>query len=342
MAEANEEEEKHTKRHKNDNLRTYSSSSLGVTNKQSTTTGLVRSLERTFSAPQATQYTIRKSLDKSTFEVLTPISDQHLEASISNKQTPSVKLNRIESPTKSASSAMESGLDPIGIDLISQALPSDVSRIIDFPTYAAEPAKSTPTTTIGLTTTPPKISREFRLLQQSTNSSKVLSNFLETSDTPRRRKPTHPSKANTLIEMESEAEMAMETESIASSFDMTIPLKYSPLSHESDSTIVLQDDEDQKRRKSVSRSRSRPRSRTGEGRKKSMFQQMNDEMAVTSEKDENEEMNEDIDDILIPPRTFENRAPNPPPKVSKKKIVRKIQKNTLKILISKIRTKNFN
>ena len=207
---------------------------------------------------------------------------------------------------------MESGLDPIGIDLISQALPSsDVSRVIDFPSYTSEHsiAKSTPSTT------PPKISREFRLLQQSTNSSKVLSNFLETSDTPRRRKPTHPSKTNTLIEMESEAEMAMETDSITS-FDMTIPLKYSPLSHESDSTIVLQDDEDQKRRKSVSRSRSRPRSRTGEGRKKSMFQQMNDEMAVTSEKDENEELNEDIDDILIPPRTFENRAPNPPPKVS--------------------------
>lgn len=318
MAELKENE---TGNKKNDNLRTYSSSSVPS---KSTSTRLVPSIERTFSSPQATQFTIRKSVDSSSFEIVTPtISDQHLEVSISNKQTPSVKLNRIESPTKSSSIAMESGLDPIGIDLISQALPTlDASRIHEFPPFANEIiASSTPSSIITTTnasvlttTTPPKISREFRLLQQSTNSSKVLSNFLETSDTPRRRKPTHPSKANELTELESEAELGMETDSLAS-FDTIRPLKCSPLSHDSDSTIVLQDDDDQKRRKSVSRSRSRPRSRTGEGRKKSIFKQFDDEMAAASEKEETEETNEEIDDILIPPRTFENRAPNPPPKV---------------------------
>lgn len=311
MAELKENE----KSKKNDNLRTYSSSSLGLPNKQPSTTSLVRAL----SSPQ-TQFTVRKS-ESSLFEIVNPtISDQHLEASISNKQTPSVKLNRIESPTKSSSSTMQSGLDPIGIDLISQALPADASRnLVEFPTFSNESiAKSMTPTSFGLSTgveAPPKISREFRLLQQSTNSSKVLSNYLETSDTPRRRKPTRPSKANESADVESEAELTMETDSLTSSYDRTMPLKYSPLSHESDSTIVLQDDEDQKRRKSISRSRTRPRSRTGEGRKKSMYQQMNDEMAAYSEKDEQEETNEEIDDILTPPKTFENRAPNPPPKV---------------------------
>lgn len=219
-------------------------------------------------------------------------------------QEPIVKLSRISSST---------ALEPHEMALISEAIPETSTASFD--------DIETPLDTSEEIITPPKaLNREMRNLQQSANSSKVLSNFLTNTDTPRRRK--NKEQSNPSADIDSEMEVGtIETNSFASLdlelMDREVPLKHSPISaNESDSTIVLQDETVKKRRKSLSRPRSRSRSR--QGRKKSIAKMMNDELAVQSDKEENDENLEEIEDTLFAqPRTFDNRAPNPPPKVSR-------------------------
>lgn len=301
-----EPKEGNVSRSKSEEIITFNATAAGLSEKKAR----VASADNRMS-PSIKKFSIRKSVDSRLFEIVGPdkLEDQNLEASL-QQQTPIVKLNRISSPVKSSSA-----LEPNEIALITASLPevtnsTFTSDDID-ETMASEEVATPPMKTLN---------REMKNLQQSANSSKVLSNFLTNSDTPRRRKNKERSIHS--VDAESEELATIETDSYASTdfIDREVPLKHSPISNnESDSTIVLQDENNvQKRRKSTGRrSRSRSRSRSSKGgRPKSMSKMMNDELAVASDKEENDE-NDDVDDTLYAqPRTFDNRAPNPPPKVS--------------------------
>lgn len=318
MEDPKEGEEQSLGRSKSEETIKFNAIAAGLREKNSPK-ARVGSTDHRVSSP-IRKFAIRSLDSRRSYELIgrEKLEDQNLEASL-QQQTPFVKLNRIASPAKSSSA-----LEPHEMALISSslALPEEtttsntfISDVIDS-LPPSSPSKTICATSEEIVTPPIKsttLNREMKNLQQSANSSKVLSNFLTNTDTPRRRKNREQSIPPVEIESENE------TDSFASLdlMDKEIPLKHSPISNnESDSTIVLQDENIQKRRKSTSRPRSRSRSR-GIRNRKSIVKMMNDELAAQSDKEENDENIEEVDDTLfVQPRTFENRAPNPPPKVS--------------------------
>lgn len=257
----------------------------------------VASIDRSSSSPIA-KITIRRSIDspsrqQSSYEIITTKRDG--ENYVENALVPTVKLHRYDVPLQSPQEKMlNNGLDPMALELISSASMGTSKTASEYSDKSDESFST------------PKISREMKNLQKSTNDSKILSNYLITSSgSPRSRRKTIVETAivdelvQETIEKEEEEE---EKESAA----------------ESDSTTILHPlmEPPEMRRKSISRSRSRSRNAI-RGRKKSMARQLIDE--VTSDKDETiEDEDEDMSEVsFITNRSIEGRAVNPPPKVSK-------------------------
>lgn len=257
-------------------------------------------VDRTTNASPIRKITIRQSNDgevaqQTSYEIITKKRREsrllqhsatiHLESQFIS----TIHLEMSESPQEKA---LNNGLDPIGIELISSHANMRGER-----EYCGELVS-------------PKMNREMKNLQKSTTDSKILSNYLNTqTESPRR------SRKNKDIPIVDPDEH----------FEVETGLKESPESVddgdvESDSKAALSMEPPEKRRKSGSRSRSRVRSRSSNrGRKKSIARQLKDELLSTSEKEE--EIEEDEDEGLsevsfVTNRSIDRRAVNPPPKVT--------------------------
>ena len=195
---------------------------------------------------------------------------------------------------------LNNGLDPMGMDLISSTNLSMAGS------EYSDKSDEHP----GLT----KMTREMKNLQKSTNESKILSDYLSSSnESPRRsRKSKEPPLPDPDEQFEVE-EMEIEEEEDGEIDGDTM----SPANDggESDSTLVIAPtmEPPNKRRKSEPRSRS-----ASQHRKKSMGRRLQDELSMTSDKDENHDDEDDDQSEIsfITNRSLEGRAVNPPPKVS--------------------------
>lgn len=259
----------------------------------------VASIDRSSSSPIA-KITIRQSTDsplrqQSSYEIIT--TKREGESYAENALVPTVKLHRYEVPLQSPQEKMlNNGLDPMALELISSTSMGTSKTASEYSDKSDESFST------------PKISREMKNLQKSTNDSKILSNYLSTSSESlrsRRKNVVETTMVDDPVEeevIEKEEDEEEEKESAA----------------ESDSTTILHQlmEPPEMRRKSISRSRSRSRN-AFRGRKKSMARQLIDE--VTSDKEETiEDEDETMSDVsFITNRSIEGRAVNPPPKVSK-------------------------
>lgn len=286
----------------------------------------VASTDRKSASPIG-KITIRQSTDspsrqQSNYEIIA--QKQNCVKSLENPLMPTVKLHRYDVVAQSPKEkALNNGLDPQALELISANMgtPKAASE------YSDKSDESFNT---------PKISREMKNLQKSTNDSKILSNYLNTSnESPRsRRKAIHDSliadTSDPLMYMlnegleqkqeiqDEEEEEEEETEKDDAEIEVETE-KEMVESAESDSTLILHPMEPpDKRRKSISRSRSHARTAM-RGRKKSIHRQLKDELSVTSDKEEPmEDDDEDMSEMsYVTNRSIEGRAVNPPPKVSK-------------------------
>lgn len=167
--------------------------------------------------------------------------------------------------------------------------------------------------------TVPKMSREMRNLQKSTQDSKVLSKYLN-DDSPRVRR-NKIKEINSLVnESDATTGSPNATGTISSNLDAEEPLKGETQDHDSDSTVVVRDESSKKRRRSVSRPRSSYRTKSmAATRAKSLSRMFSADMSANSDKEEPIE-DEEIDELAnvstAAMKPIENRAPNPPPKVS--------------------------
>lgn len=207
--------------------------------------------------------------------------------------SPTVKLTRYE-----AHPPFMNGLDPVSMQLITMQAGENnyIDEVIEVP----------------------KMTREMRNLQTSTNESKILTSYLS-QDTSLRSRKTKEVQIEEELKIEDEEEEEEDD-------DKDESLKDSQDGIESDTTVVLPVMEPpEKRRKSVSRSRTQSRALSiiKQSRKKSIKRQLNDEMSFTSDKDD--DANDDDDDdqsemSFITSRSLEGRSVNPPPKVSSRVI----------------------
>lgn len=202
-------------------------------------------------------------------------------------------IHRSPSPEEKA---LDNGLDPIGIELISSnASMNDGTEYCE--TENTDELES------------PKMNREMKNLQKSANNSKILSNYLSTpTESPRR---SRKNKDIPIVDPDEhfEVETGLKEFPESTAIDMEV---------ESDG-LALPMEPPEKRRKSISRSRSRIRSASSNrGRKKSIARQMKDELS-TSDKEEEvaEDEDENMSDIsFVTNRSIDGRAINPPPKVN--------------------------
>jgi hypothetical protein len=222
--------------------------------------------------------------------------------------------------------SLDNGLDPIAIELISAGLEitndvmsSDIIVDMEDNKISKESNETYLNTSelIDESTIPfSRMSREMRNLQKSTQDSKVLSDYLNDFDSPRirnRKMKETNSSAN-------DSDITNENGSLI--IDKEVPLKNGTTENDdSDSTIIVRDEIGKKRRRSVSRSRTSRtahRSKSVAARPKSLSRLLSDEMAATSDKEDNHDQDE-LDDltntIIMNIKPIENRAPNPPPKV---------------------------
>lgn len=255
---------------------------------------------------------IRQSMDspQSNYEIITSKS----ETSADERNlglSPTVKLHRYEVPPQEK--IITNGLDPMAMELISSASMNTPKAASEYSDKSDESVSNQ------------KISREMKNLQKSTNDSKILSNYLNTSsESPRSRRkvvaeatPVDPLEDSLAEEEEKEEEFKdVEQEEIENDDENDKEMQESA---ESDSTTVLHPMEPpEKRRKSVPRSRSRSRN-IMRGRKKSIARQLKDELNATSDKDDT--MEDDEDDMsetsFVSNPSLEGRSVKPPPKVSK-------------------------
>lgn len=234
--------------------------------------------------------------------------------------------------------SLDNGLDPIGIELISAGLGlnndtvSSATTMIDMKDdsilkQSNETISDVKTSELVFdeSTVSHRMSREMRNLQKSTQDSKVLSNFLNDFDSPRIRNR----KIKEAISSANDSDIINDNASLT--IDKEIPLKSGTTENDdSDSTVVIRDEIGKKRRRSISRtrtSRTAHRSKSVTTRPKSLSRLLSDEMAVTSDKEDNNDEDE-IDDltntIIMNVKPIENRALNPPPKVRLLKIFTKI------------------
>lgn len=225
----------------------------------------------------------------------------------SSELLPTVQLKRYDdlSAESSKEKALNNGLDPIAVELISSASIASSKAGSEYSDRSDE--------THGFL----KISREMKNLQKSTNDSKILSDYLSTSTmSPRNRNRKNkdaPIVDPDELEEPEQDNMDFDTEI----FTADSPMSLANENADSDSTMVLPMEPPDKRRKSVSRSRNRSRS-TVRSRKKSIARLMQDELSVTSDKDEANEEDEDdhtSEVSFVTNRPLEGRAVNPPPKV---------------------------
>lgn len=225
--------------------------------------------------------------------------------------------------------SLDNGLDPIAIELISGGLEmnNDVMSsgiIIDMKDNKI--SKQSNETNSYLNTSElidestisfSRMSREMRNLQKSTQDSKVLSDYLNDFDSPRiRNRKTKEANSSA-----NDSDITNENASLI--IDKEIPLKNGTTENDdSDSTIIVRDEIGKKRRRSISRSRTSRtahRSKSVAARPKSLSRLLSDEMAATSDKEDNHHDQDELDDltntIIMNMKPIENRAPNPPPKV---------------------------
>lgn len=226
------------------------------------------------------------------------------------------KDERIQSPKEKA---LNNGLDPIGIELISSSDMNTSKAGSEFSDKSDDTQGSI------------KVSREMKNLQKSTNDSKILSDYLHsTNESPRRNRKNKetpkldPDEGLEPEDMEIEREIEIMHYSPAGD-DAQAEVKGSPRSEsasaaaDSDSTMPMpsMDPPDSKKRKSQARARAKS---VGviPSRKKSFGQQMKDEMSVTSDKEEPHEDDEDQTSEVsyITNHSLELKAVNPPPKVN--------------------------
>ncbi|XP_070494211.1 MYND-type zinc finger-containing chromatin reader Zmynd8-like isoform X2 [Chironomus tepperi] len=250
-------------------------------------------------------------------------NEKNIEQNIVNSVMNAKEMSEIKC------TSLDNGLDPIGIELISAGLElnndiisSDTMIDIKDDSILKESnetnlhGKSTELIFDESTVSHSRMSREMRNLQKSTQDSKVLSNYLNDFDSPRIRnrktKETNSSANDT----------ELINESMSLMIDKEIPLKRGNNENDdSDSTVIVRDEIGKKRRRSISRSRTSRtahRSKSVAARTKSLSRLLSDEMAVTSDKEDNHDEDE-IDDmtntIIMNIKPIENRAMNPPPKL---------------------------
>ncbi|KAL7033510.1 hypothetical protein ACKWTF_007618 [Chironomus riparius] len=240
------------------------------------------------------------------------------------------KMNRKEI-AQIQNTSLDNGLDPIGIELISASLEQN-SNMMSSDTitdmkdnnilkHSNEANLSLKTAELSFDESNvshprERMSREMRNLQKSTQDSKVLSNYLNHFDSPRIR----------LRKTKESNSLANDTEiindNVSLMIEKEIPLKSGITENDdSDSTTVVRDEIGKKRRRSISRSRTSrtsQRSKSVAVRPKSLSRLLSDEMALTSDKEENQDEDE-IDDltntiVMNNVKPIENRALNPPPK----------------------------
>lgn len=276
----------------------------------------VASSDRNSASPIG-KITIRQSTDSpslsSNYEIITPTRDRK---NSENSLVPMVKLHRYDSAVQSPKEKLlNNGLDPMALELISSSGMGTPKAISEYSDKSDESFNT------------PKISREMKNLQKSTNDSKILSNYLSTSnESPRSRRknvieatPVDPleftvEEEDTVEKDDDDEEVVIEHQDIEMDEEKDLVE-----SAESDSTLILRPMEPpDKRRKSVSRSRSHSKN-TMRGRKKSIARQLKDELSVTSDKEDHaEDEDEDMSEVsFITNRSLDGRNVNPPPKVSK-------------------------
>lgn len=270
-----------------------------------------KNIERSLTESPISKIMIRHSADspsnqQSNYEIITKSRSSRDE--IAPQLLPTVQIERYEVPPAESpqEKALNNGLDPIGIELISSTSMASSKAESEYSDKSEDLHGSM------------RMNREMKNLQKSTNDSKILSDYLSSSnESPRSR-----SRKNKDVPLadpdELEEEPSLETSEVV--------IKDSPASHregnESDATeIILTMEPPEQRRKSVPRSRNRSQSAV-RGRQKSVARQMQDE--VTSDK---EEAQDDEDDdqasetsTAASRRSIEGRPVNPPPKVSDKNI----------------------
>lgn len=287
-------------------------------------------------------------------------------------RSPDVHLGSYESESHK-DDALSNGLNPMEVELISSTTISSTKTESEYSDKSMDDIVSL------------KISREMKNLRRSTNDSKILTDYLNsTHESPRSRRRTpapllklakdtelepedfkdaiedinpeeieemeveqppkeqeeektkpseeadHMEEGEDDIEEveeedeveEEEDEAEVKIDEVQESFSEEIKMKESPQSTQndeidSDATMVLPMEPPNKRRKSVPRSRSRLNS-TFRSRKKSVHQQLKDEMSVTSDKEDfAEDEEEDVSEAsFVTRRSIDGRPVNPPPKVS--------------------------
>lgn len=240
------------------------------------------------------------SSQQSNYEIITKsrsVNDENL-----NQRLPTVEIERYEVPQAESphDKALNNGLDPIGIELISSTSMASSKAGSEYSDKSEDIHSSM------------KMNREMKNLQKSTNDSKILSDYLSSSnESPRSR-----SRKNKDVPLADPDEHEEEVNKL--------DIKDSPASHregnESDTTeIILTMEPPEQRRKSVARSRNRSQSSV-RSRQKSVARQMKDELSVSSDKEEAQE--DENDDQMsevsteASRRSIEGRSVNPPPKVN--------------------------
>lgn len=265
----------------------------------------LKSIERSRTESPISKIMIRHSSEspsnqQSNYEIIKRASKEEIVAQL----LPTVELERYEIPSADSphDKALNNGLDPIGIELISSTSMASSKAGSEYSDKSEDLHHAI------------KISREMKNLQRSTHDSKILSDYLSSSqESPRSR-----NRKNKDVPLADPDEHEIEVEEESRDGE----IKSSPASHrdgnESDATeILLPMEPPEQRRKSVARKRSQS---SGRARQKSVARQMQDELSVTSDKEEAPEEEEDDvmseTSIAASRRSIENRPVNPPPKVS--------------------------
>lgn len=226
---------------------------------------------------------------------------------VDSTMSPTVQITRyIPTPQSPKEKVLTNGLDPLQMQLIS-AMP--LSMVGSECSDKSEEILGSP-----------KMTREMKNLQTSTSASKILSDYLNTSqENPRRGR-----KIKELPMVDPEETVPEELDEMEEDLDDDKDTSVKDSQEdgmESDSTLVLPMEPPEKRRKSVYRSRIQARSLSiAKGRKKSIKRQLNDEMSFTSDKEETAGDDDEDDQMsevsFVTSRSLEGRPVNPPPKVS--------------------------
>ncbi|CRK98616.1 CLUMA_CG012135, isoform A [Clunio marinus] len=267
--------------------------------------------------------TIRQSIDNPTKQMNFEIAERGRSEEKHVEMSPPAILHSYEISEENDEEAIDNGLDPIGIELISS---SNIDSSREYSEKFDENVDS------------PKPIREMRNLRKSTNDSRILSDYLNTtnesrsrsrnrSKTKEREETLPPNEESELLEDSlknkklTSVPVVDENSSIADEpeeEDTSTRDSRNEDHYHSDATNQMEPPT-ANRRKSLSRSRGRTVNAT-RGRKKSIARLMNDELSMMSDKEEPQLEEDDDDDDQISENSFttirsiEGRTVNPPPK----------------------------